>query len=89
MKTISIRKVLNDILNEQEESKMIDELLKLGNRLKALKPKNDGTVSNNQKRVITKMKNEMEYGNNGIIEAFLNGQEIIKTEKRMEYIEIG
>ena len=57
MKTISIRKVLNDILNEQEKSKMIDELLKLGNRLKVLKPKNDGTVSNNQKRVITKMKN--------------------------------
>lgn len=57
MKTISIRKVLNDILNEQEKSKMIDELLKLGNKLKALKPKNDGTVSNNQKQVITKMKN--------------------------------
>jgi len=57
MKTIAIREVLNDILNEQEKSKMIDELLKLGNRLKVLKPKNDGTVSNNQKRVITKMKN--------------------------------
>ena len=57
MKTISIRKVLNDILNEQEKSKMIDELLKLRNKLKALKPKNDGTVSNNQKRVIIKMKN--------------------------------
>ncbi len=57
MKTIAIREVLNDILNEQEKSKMIDELLKLGNKLKALKPKNDGTVSNNQKQVITKMKN--------------------------------
>ena len=57
MKTIAIREVLNDILNEQEKSKMIDELLKLGNKLKVLKPKNDGTVSNNQKRVITKMKN--------------------------------
>lgn len=57
MKTISIREVLNDILNEQEKSKMIDELLKLANNLKALKPNNDGTVSNNQKRVITKMKN--------------------------------
>ena len=64
MKTISIRKVLNDILNEQEKSKMIDELLKLGNRLKALKPKNDGTVSNNQKRVITKMKNLLIKNNN-------------------------
>lgn len=57
MKTIAIREVLNDILNEQEKSKMIDELFKLRNKLKALKPKNDGTVSNNQKQVITKMRN--------------------------------
>ena len=57
MKTISIRKVLNDILNEQEKSKMIDEFLNLQKKLESLKPKNDGTVSNNQKQVITKMKN--------------------------------
>ena len=36
---------------------MIDEFLNLQKKLESLKPKNDGTVSNKQKQVITKMKN--------------------------------
>jgi hypothetical protein len=53
--------VLNEILKKQER---IDEFLNLQKKLKSLKPKNDGTVSNNQKRVITKMKNLLIKMNN-------------------------
>ena len=44
--------------------KVLDEFLNLQKKLKSLKPKNDGTVSNNQKRVITKMKNLLIKNNN-------------------------
>ena len=50
--------------NSNSNVSLRKEFLNLQKKLKALKPKNDGTVSNNQKRVITKMKNLLIQMNN-------------------------
>ena len=54
----------NSNSNSNSNVSLRKEFLNLQKKLKSLKPKNDGTVSNNQKRVIAKMKNLLIKNNN-------------------------
>jgi len=54
----------NNFFHSNSNVSLRKEFLNLQKKLKSLKPKNDGTVSNNQKRVIAKMKNLLIKNNN-------------------------